>query len=169
MDLAERLEALASRNAEPLPAPEYSDSEAKDVFLSALEEGKTIPEAASAAGRTATWFRRRRSPSSRNYDVDFANHYDEVMAADGPNREALALRAFTALVKAADSGNVRAVEKILAAYHADFGFLRPAVMQGDVNIDKLIQIMPGVSTETLVAMREELLQARQAELPVIDA
>lgn len=170
MDLAERLEALRERNDAPVPdeTPIYTDAEAKDVFLSALEEGATIPEASKRAGRTATWFRARRKPGARVYDVDFSLAFDEIMAPDGPNREGLTLRIFTALVRAAEEGNVRAQEKILAAYHTDFHFLRPVPLQGDTyNVEKLVQILPGVSTETLMAMREELLAQR--ELPeVID-
>lgn len=168
MDLAERLEALSQANAEPLKVP-ISDEEAKEVFLSALEEGKTIPEAASKTGRTATWFRRRRNPSSRNYDASFSDLFDAIMAPDGANREALTLRAFTSLVKAAEDGNVRAAEKILAAYHHDFNFLRPAIVQGDVNIEKLMVVMRDVPTDVLEQVRTALEQKQQSALPVIDA
>lgn len=164
-DLAERLEALSERNSEELKVP-ISDQEAKDLFLSALEEGKTIPEAATEAGRTATWFRRRRNPSARNYDVDFSNAFDEIAE---PHREALALRAFTALVKAADEGNVRAAEKILAAYHPDFGFLKPALVQGDVNIEKLMVVMRDVPTPLLEQVAAALEAKKTPELPFIDA
>jgi hypothetical protein len=168
MDLAERLDALASRNDEPLPVT-LTDQEAKDTFLSALEEGKTIPEAASLTGKTASWFRRRRQPSSRNYDVDFANAFDEIMEPGGANRENLSLRAFTALVKAAEDGNVRAIEKILGAYHADFGWLRPAIVQGDVNIEKLMVVMRDVPTPLLEQVAEALEAKQKPELPFIDA
>lgn len=169
MDLAERLDALASRNEEPLPGPRRTDEEAKEVFLSALEEGKTIPEAAAQAGRTASWFRRRRNPSARTYDVDFTRLYDEIMEVGGSNRENLSLRIFTALVKAAEEGNVRAQEKILAAYHPDFGFLKPALVAGDVNIEKLMVVMRDVPTPLLEQVVQALEAKEKPELPFIDA
>lgn len=170
-DLAERLEALSSRNAEELPKTSlyYPDDKAKELFLVALEEGKTIPEAAKEATRTASWFRRRRNPSARTYDADFTRLYDEIMEPGGSNRENLALRAFTALVKAAEEGNVRAAEKILAAYHADFGFLKPALVQGDVNIEKLMVVMRDVPTPLLEEVAAALEAKQKPELPFIDA
>lgn len=165
-ELAERLAELSERNGEPLPAdqPVYTDSEAKDVFLSALEEGKTLPEAASLAGRTGTWFRRRRKPDSRNYDVDFSLAYDEIMAPDGSHREGLGLRGLTNLAKASDEGNVRASEKLMAAYHSDFPWLRPALVQGGLNVEQL-QVFFG---ELPLAKLLELKEARMKELPVVD-
>lgn len=167
MDLAERLDAIRAANAAPMPTdtPSYTDAQAKDVFLGALEEGKTVPEAAKLAGRTGSWFRARRQPHARVYDVDFALAFEEIMGPDGPNRENLSLRAFTALVKACEDGNVRAAEKILAAYHGDFAWLRPQAASGDINIERFQLMLPNVSTETLLAMREEILKAQQAQLP----
>ncbi len=74
-----------------------------------------------------------------------------------------------ALISAAQSGNVRAIEKVLMAYHARYQFLRPVNFQGEVNIENFIQLMPGVPTELLQQMREALLAERRKELPVIDA
>ena len=169
-DLAERLEALAERNSEPLAPQTYdlTDEEAKAHFLELLSLGNPPPMAAEKAQRTATWFRRRRNPEGRTYDAEFAAKYDEIMAPEGEHREALIQNARAALIEAAKAGNVRAIEKILMAYDPDFAFMRPAAFTGDVNIDKLIQIMPGIPTELLQQMREELVRAKQAELPVIE-
>lgn len=170
MDLAERLEALQALNERPLPSqePSYTDDEAKDVFLSALEEGRTVPEAAKAAGRTSSWFRRRRNPKARTYDVDFSNHFDEIMVSGGPNQEGLALRAFTALVKACEEGNVRAAEKILGAYHPDFGFLRPQITNGTWNVDQLQVFFGELPLSKLLELKEARERERMKELDVID-
>jgi hypothetical protein len=170
MDLAERLEALASRNSEPLPGdtPSYTDSEAKDVFLSALEEGKTIPEAAKLAGRTATWFRARRKPGARNYDVDFANLFEEIVGEGGPWRESICLRMMTAMVQAAENGNVRAQEKILATYSREFSWLRPALVQGGINVEQLQVFFGELPLDKLLELKEAREKSRKELLPVLD-
>lgn len=170
MDLAERLEALASRNAEPLPddTPSYSDAEAKDVFLSRLEEGKTIPEAAKLAGRTASWFRHRRTRGNRVYDVDFSLAYDEIMAPDGSHREGLGLRGLTNLAKASDDGNVRASEKLMAAYHGDFGWMKTQAAQGALNVEQLQVFFGELPLEKLLELKQARESARRELPPVID-
>ena len=168
MDLAERLEALAERNEEPLPT-RYTDPEAKDVFLGALEEGKTIPEAAKEAGRTATWFRNRRQPRARAYDSDFAHLFEEIVGEGGPWREAISLRMFTAMVKAGEEGNVRAQEKILATYSRDFAWLKPSIMQGSLNIEQVKVYLTGVPDNLLDQMIEAAQAEQKALPPVIDA
>jgi hypothetical protein len=162
-DLAERLEDIQNRNNG------YSDEEAKRCFLEFLCEGETITQAARHAGRTATWFKRRRNPEGANYDPEFTQEYEKVTAPGGEYKYALVESLVDDMVAASRSGNVRASEKLLMAYSEDFAFMRPQVAQGDWNIDKLQVYLPNVSTETLLTMREELLKARQAELPVIDA
>jgi hypothetical protein len=64
---------------------------------------------------------------------------------------------------------VRAIEKILMAYDPDFQFLRPVAASGDINVENLVQIMPGIPTELLLQMREALRAGQTPELPVIDA
>lgn len=171
MDLAERLEALSERNSEPLPenTPYYSDDEAKEHFLSALEEGRTIPEAAKLAGRTGTWFRRRRNPSSRNYDVDFSMLFEEIVGEGGPWRESICLRMLTAMVQAAESGSVRAQEKILATYSREFSWLKPSIMQGSLNIEQVKVYLTGVPDNLLDQMIEAAKAEQKALPPVIDA
>jgi len=69
-------------------------------------------------------------------------------------------------VKAAQDGNVRAQEKILAAYSEDFGFLKPIAQAGPVNVEQL-QVFFG---ELPLAKLLELKEARdKARLPVIDS
>ena len=167
-DLKARLQTLAERNSEPLPGREVvSDEEAKERFLDLLGEGVMPEPAARAVGRTPTWFKRRRNPEAANYDEYFADSYAEIMAPDGFHREAVVARARAALVAAAESGNVRAIEKILMAYDPEFNFLRP-VAAGDVyNVDKLMLLMGDVPTPVLQQLRAAL-QAQKA-LPDIEA
>jgi hypothetical protein len=167
MDLREQLEDLSERSYEAtLPATwKLTEDELKERYLDLLEEGFVSPDAAKELGKSGTWFRRRMNPKGTNYDPDFALRYEQIMAADGPHREALVGHARAALVKAAKEGNVRAIEKILMAYDPDFTFMRPAAFVGDTyNVDKLVQIMPGIPTHLLEQMREALLDARK-ELP----
>lgn len=166
MDLAERLEALKERNEEPIVL-RYTDDEAKDVFLGALEEGRTIPEAATQAGRTATWFRRRRQPTSRNYDRAFADSFEEIVGEGGSWREAICLRMLTAMVTAAESGSVRAQEKILATYSREFSWLRPALVKGNINVEELQVFFGELPLEKLLELKQAREQARR-ELPVLD-
>ena len=168
MDLAERLEALASRNDQPIERT-YSDEEAKAEFLELLSQGVTPPKAAQMVGRTATWFRRRRNPEGAHFDEGFRDAYERIMAPDGENRAAIVEDARTALIEAAKAGNVRAIEKLLMAFDPEFSFLRPAQFQGDVNIERLQVLMPNLPTELLMQMREALVAQKAAELPVIDA
>ena len=168
MDLAERLEALASRNEEPLPVPAYSDEEAKEIFLSALEEGKTPPEAASLTGRTASWFRRRRNPKARSYDAAFSVMYDEIMAFDGPHRESLGLRGLMNLAKESDKGNVRASEKLMAAYHGDFAWMKAQAASGTLNVEQLQVFFGELPLEKLLELKEAREAARKALPPVLD-
>lgn len=169
MDLRERLQALHEQNEESLaPATwEMSEEQLKDAYLELIADGVVPDMAARKLKKTATWFRRRRSPESAHYDEDFALRYDLIRRAGGEYEEALAQRAEAALFRAAEEGNVRAAEKILMAYHPNYSFLRPPGFSGDVTIDKFIQIMPGIPTELLQQMREAL--ARQKELPDIEA
>ena len=159
-DLAERLETLSRKNDGP------TSEQLKESYLELLAEGVPQVAAARQLGTTGSHFRRYRSEKSSVYDKAFAARFEEIMG--GEHQEAVVQSARAALIKAAQDGNVRAIEKILMAYDPDFEFLRPAAFVGDTyNVDKLIQIMPGIPTHLLEQMREELL--KQKELPVIDA
>ena len=169
-DLAERLQELAAANAEPIP-PEVaplSDSEAKEAFLSALEEGKTVGEAAKLAQRTIRWFRNRRQRGTRVYDVDFTLAYDEIMEPGGPHRESLGLRGLANLAKASDQGDVRASEKLMAVYHGDFGWLRQERAGGDLNVEQLQVFFGELPLEKLLELKKAREAAKPKELPVID-
>jgi len=160
MELADRLSDLQERAELPHG---LSDDEAKELFLSALYEGKTKGQAGRLAGRTSTWFRRRCNPEGANYDPAFAERFER---ASQQNRAQIVDDTFTALVKAAQDGNVRAQEKILAAYSEDFGFLKPIAQAGPVNVEQL-QVFFG---ELPLAKLLELKEARdKARLPVIDS
>ena len=170
MDLAERLEALSQRNSEPLPenTPIYTDEDAKAVFLSALEEGKTIPEAARLTGRTATWFRNRRQPRARAYDPDFARLFEEITGIGGSHMEGLGLRGLTNLAKASDEGSVRASEKLMAAYHGDFSWLKQQAAQGTLNVEQLQVFFGELPLEKLLELKEARERAKRELPPVID-
>lgn len=164
-DLAERLEALHERNYPPAKTWE----EKKERFLELLADGKSIVEASRELEETGRFFRKFRSDKSAYYDPAFTERFDEIMGPGGEHQTALAERARAALAKAADEGNVRAIEKILMAYDPDFQFLRPANFQGEVNIENFVQLMPGIPTEMLQQLKQALLESKQRELPVIDA
>jgi len=166
-DLAERLSALKELNEQPL-IEEWSEEQLKDEYLRLIEQGEVPDEAARQVSKTATWFKRRRNPKSEHYDKEFTSRYDELMRPDGEHRAAVVQKVRAALIKAATEGNVRAIEKVLMAWDSEFSFLRPAAFAGDTyNVDKLIQIMPGIPTHLLEQMRAELV--KQKELPVIEA
>lgn len=164
MDLKERVEALAARNEQPIP---YTDEKAKVAFLEFLEEGLLPVEAQRRVNRTGRWIKSRRNPKATTYDAEFHRRYEEVMASE--HQLALQGRLRELLIKEAEKGNVRAIEKLLMAYDPDFSFLRPQGFQGDINIERLQVLMPQMPTELLEQMRESILAAQQKELPVIDA
>jgi hypothetical protein len=171
MDLKERLENLTALNEVELPKAEINpafltEDEIKVRYLSLLAEGHMQPEAARRCGKTGKQMRAYRSEKSPRYDREFSERYEEIMAPGGEFEESISQIAEHALIDAAKSGNVRAIEKVLMAYHAKYEFLRPTAFTGDTyNVDKLVQIMPGIPTPLLEQMREELL--RQKELPAV--
>lgn len=159
MDLAERLAELKAKN------DRVPDHEAKEIFLLGLYDGKTKGEAAREAGRTATWFRRRCNPEATTYDPDFAGRYEHASRA---NREEIVEDTFTAMVKAAKEGNVRAQEKILAAYSDEFNFLRPQMAQGPVNVEQLQVFFGQMSLEQLLELKQARELAKRGLPAVID-
>ena len=170
-ELAQRIDALSELNDAPLPTTfPATEEEKKERYLHLLAEGTPPPEAARQCGETGTWFRRRRNPEGRTYDQDFAERYEEIMRPDGDFEQSIREIAEHALIRAANDGNVRAIEKVLMAYHERYSFLRPAQFQGDTyNVERLVQIMPGIPTHLLEQMREALAEQQMRELPeVID-
>jgi len=164
-DLADRLEDLKKQN---VLGAGLTDKQAKAKFLERLSEGMTPSEAVKETGRTRTWYRARRNPDAANYDKDFSEAYDRIMAPGGEFKSALVDDVFTALVKSAKEGNVRAQEKILAAYSEDFGYLRPQVTQGPVNVEQLQVFFGELPLEKLLELKNARDAARMKELPVID-
>ena len=162
MDLAERLEALKAKNDGP------TEEDSKEMFLELLTQGVFPHEASRQAGRTVTWFRHRRSPKSRHYDVDFHIRYDEIMDPEGDFKAALIDQARSWLAKAASDGNVRAIEKILMAYDPDFTFMRPAAIQGGLNVEQLQVFFGELPLEKLLELKQARESARLKELPVLD-
>lgn len=162
MDLAERLDDLKARNEGS------SDEDAKKRFLELLCEGHTISEAGKLAGRSATWFKRRRNPEGANYDKDFTETFERVTAPGGEYKYALVEDVFSAMVKSAKEGNVRAQEKIMAAFSENFSFLRPQITQGPVNVEQLQVFFGELPLEKLMELKQARENARMKELPVID-
>ena len=162
-DLAERMADFQARNAESL-----SDDQAKERFLELLCDGVPIGKAGKVAGRSATWFRRRRNPAGANYDKAFTEEFDRITAPGGEYKSALADDAFTGMMEAAKSGNVRAQEKVLAAYAADFAFLRPQAATGTLNVEQLQVFFGELPLEKLLELQEARQSAKMKELPVID-
>jgi hypothetical protein len=160
MELRDRLEALKERNEHV-----YSDAEAKEIFLLALYDGKTKGEAARQASRTSSWFRCRCNPEASNYDPVFAGRYE---AAASASRQEIVEDTFTAMVKAAKEGNVRAQEKILAAYSADFGWLKPQITQGPINVEQLQVFFGELPLEKLLELKAAREKTRKELPPVID-
>lgn len=171
MELRERLEALQEVNERPLIPTTYpmTEDELKERYLDLLQEGFVSHDAAGQLGKTGSWFRGFRSEKSPRYDPEFAACYEEIMAEQGPHREAVVQRARAALMVAVQEGNVRAIEKVLMAYDSDFSFLRPPERSGDINVQNLMIVMKDLPTEILMQARQALEQKRK-ELPaVIDA
>jgi hypothetical protein len=171
MELRERLEALQEANERPLIPQTYpmSEDELKERYLDLLQEGYVSHDAAGQLGKTGRWFRGFRSERSPRYDPDFARCYEEIMAEDGPHRNAVVDRALAALSKAAEDGNVRAIEDILKAYARDFYFMRPPSQTGDINVQNLMIVMKDLPTEILMQARQALEAKRKELPPVIDA
>lgn len=162
MDLAERLSNLQARSK---LTGGYTDKQAKTKFLELLSQGVTPKKAAEHTGRTGTWFRARRNPDASNYDQEFAVAYEQAM---GDHRSAAASDALQGLYDECQKGNVRACEKILAAYHEDFGFMRNQTAQGGLNIEQLQVFFGELSLEKLMELKQARETTRMKELPVID-
>lgn len=162
MDLAERLHALEKAN------DGLSEDELKEAYLTGLEDGLMPDLLAKNLGKTGRWFRKFRSENSQSFDPDFKARYEEIMRPEGFHRAAVVSQMREALVMAGLGGNVRAIEKYLAAYDVDFGFLRPAMSGGTtVNIENFkALVLPHVSNETLDRMIEEM---QTVELKALEA
>lgn len=170
MDLAERLEALQARNEEPLPVANvpYTDDEAKAAFLALLAVGNPLPLAAQKAQRSLTWFKRRRNPEGRTYDAAFTAIYEEITAPGGDFESMIGLNAEAALIRVAEGGNPRAIEKLLAAYHPRYEYLKSGNGQGTWNVDQLQVFFGELPLSKLLELKEARQAERQKELPVID-
>lgn len=170
MDLVERLEALQARNSEPIASETvpYTDDEAKAAFLALLAMGNPKPLAAAKAQRTLTWFRARRNPQGRSYDERFTEVYDEITAPEGPHESMLGLNAEAAMVRIAEGGNQRAIEKLLMAYHPRYQFLKTQVGQGTWNVEQLQVFFGDLPLKDLLEMKQARQIARTSEMPVID-
>jgi hypothetical protein len=165
MDLAERLADLKEKNDAP---PDLTDKQAKAYFLELLCEGETIPEAGRKAGRTASWFKRRRNPGTGDYDPAFREEFERITAPGGDNKAAIAEEVFSALVKAAKEGNVRAQEKVLAALDAEFAWLRPQMASGAMNVQQLQVFFGELPLEKLLELQKAREAVRGRDLPVLD-
>lgn len=135
--------------------PPISDEEKAD-FLDLIAQGYTRPEAAKALGRTSgRKFRALCNPHSDYYDPEFAGRYEKLTAAGAEQESAIVERVESALIERAVKDSDRAAEKVLAARDPRYAFLRPKTFTGAINVETLVQILPGVSNETLERMIAE--------------
>ena len=132
-----------------------------------LSDGCRPPKPAGSWARPAAGSRGGGPREPRTTTASFAEAYDEVMAPDGPYREAWVSKARDSLLRAAEAGNVRAIEKILMAYDPEFAFLKPAQFTGDFNVDKLMVVLGDVPTPILQQVRQAL--SEQRALPDVEA
>ena len=145
------------------------DQEAKDRFLDLIAQGYTRPEAAKALGYVSgRKFRALCSSKSDYFDPVFAERYERLTAEGGEHDSMLAERVEAAFVERAVRDSDRAAEKVLAARHPRYAFLRPKTFSGQVNIEQVRLYLQRVPDELLDQMIEA---AEQKELPppIIDA
>jgi len=128
----------------------------KERFLHLFENGYTRQEAAKALDQTGTRFRRICNPRSDNYDPDFARRYQELTAEGGEHRANLRERLESAAIERGIASSDRLLEKALVIHSPDWEVFKPSHFQGNVNIEKLAILLPGLSNETLNAVIDEL-------------
>jgi len=129
----------------------------KERFLELIAAGYKRHEAARALDQTGTRFRRICDPRSSNYDADFRERYQELTASGGEHEEALLERLESAGIERAIASSDRLLEKELIVHGAPgWEVFKPSHFQGNVNIEKLAILLPGLSNETLDAVISEL-------------
>lgn len=151
--------------------PPVTDEQKAD-FLELIANGYSRPAAAEAVGSGARQFRALCNKLSPYFDEEFAVRYAGLTEPGGQQEQAIMERVESSFIERAVESSDRAAEKVLAAYDPRYAWLRPKTFTGAVNVETLIQILPGVSTETLHQMLAEA-EAQEA-LPsgvdrVIDA
>lgn len=134
---------------EPITAEQKAD------FLDLIAQGYKRPAAADAVGSTARQFRALCNPQSPFHDAEFAKRYEGLTAPGAEQEEAIVERVESAFIERAVKESDRAAEKVLAARDPRYAFLRPKTFTGALNVETLIQILPGVSNETLERMIAE--------------
>ena len=128
----------------------------KERFLDLIAQGFTRKEAGEAVGTTGTRFRRICNERSVNYDPVFAQRYQELTAEGGEHRANLRERLETAAIERGIASSDRLLEKALVIHSPDWEVFKPSQFQGNVNIEKLAILLPGLSNETLNAVIDEL-------------
>jgi hypothetical protein len=134
--------------------PPISDEQKAD-FLDLICQGYSRPAAAEALGCTARQFRALCSPKSAYFDAEFATRYAALTEPGGVQEQAVVERVESAFIERAVKDSDRAAEKVLAARDPRYAFLRPKTFTGAINVETLVQILPGVSNETLERMIAE--------------
>lgn len=129
--------------------------EQKADFLDLIAQGYSRPAAAQALDCTARQFRALCSRQSPFYDEEFAKRYDGLTEPGGIQEQAVIERVESAFIERAVKDSDRAAEKVLAARDPRYAFLRPKTFTGAINVETLVQILPGVSNETLERMIAE--------------
>lgn len=143
----------------------------KERFLELIASGFTRPEAAKALEQPARRFRALCSEKSDNYDARFKVRYEILTEPGGEQRENLRERLETAAIERGIASSDRLLEKALVIHSPDWEVFKPSQFQGNINVEKLQVLLPGLSNETLNAVINEL--ESKAELkalpPIIDA
>ena len=141
------------------PYEEVTDKVKKD-FLDLVAQGYTRQEASAALGWSGRPFRALCSPKSFRYDKEFHDAYAKLTEKDGEYHQALAERMEAIAVRRAETSSDRLLEKLLIIYHPAWKQFQPQQMQVNFNADKMQMLFPGLSTETLEQMRQELEEKR---------
>jgi hypothetical protein len=135
--------------------PPISDEE-KERFLELIASGYSRPEAADALGQTGRRFRALCSEKSPYYDADFRRRFEKLTAKGGEYEANLRERLQAAAIERGLHSSDRLLEKLLVIHDPDWEAFKPSQFQGNVNIEKLAILLPGLSNETLDAVIREL-------------
>ena len=128
----------------------------KERFLELIASGYTRSEAGKALDQTGTRFRRICNERSVNFDPVFKERYDSLTAEGGEHAENLRERLESAAIERGIASSDRLLEKALVIHSPDWEVFKPSHFQGNVNIERLAILLPGLSNETLNAVIDEL-------------
>lgn len=141
------------------------DDNLKERFLEFVANGYTRQEAAAAVNASPRQLRACCSPKSHRYDPKFAKEYAKLTEKNGEHEEGIVDRLRDATLQRALRSSDPLLIKLNMIYDPAWEIHRPQAMQINFNADKMAVMLPGLSTETLERMKQELEQKKQGELP----